>query len=107
MWAHVGFLDTQCPVQAEGWCDVGGVEDGSATGAWKFYFRARGKGWSVSASDLGDPVDVLVNDDHSYYYEELYEARTDDYGAGYMPQDVARYYLIRELEKLRSKKGAR
>lgn len=106
-WAYIEFLDTQCPVQAEGWCYVGADESCPDAATWNFYFRARGEHWSVSASDSSDPADVLVNDDHSYYYEEPYEARVGAYDAGSMTQDVARYYLVRELKKLRSRSRGR
>lgn len=106
-WVHAEFRHTQCPVQVEGWCYVGGSGRDPDSVVWNFYFRARGGHWSISASDREDPVGLNADDEHSFYHEEPYEARTGEYDAGYMPHDVARYYVIRELEKLRSRERVR
>ena len=106
-WAHVEFLGTQCPVQAEGWCDVVGSKEYPASVVWRFFFRARGEQWSIAASDEEDPVDVCSDGEHSFYYEELYEARAGEYDAGYMPEDIARAYIIRELDRLRLQRQVR
>ena len=97
-WVHIDALGGQCPVQAEGWCFAGE----SKSVVWRFYFRAKHVAWSLSASDIWDPVDVFESGEHTYYYEEPYESRTDEYDAGYMRYDTARYYIVRELAKLRA-----
>ena len=106
-WLHIDELDTACPVQATGWCYVGESKQDSKPVVWKFYFRARWDEWSLGASDIYDPVDVFGNDEHAYYYEEFYESGTDEYSAGYMPFDTARYYIVRELTKLRAERNGR
>ena len=101
-WLHIDTLGSQCPVQAKGWCFAGESEHDSKPLVWRFYFRARYEGWSLSASDIWDPVDIVASGEHAYYHDEPYESRTDDYDAGYMPHDTARYYIVRELSKLRA-----
>jgi hypothetical protein len=98
-WLHIETLDSQWPVQAEGWCYAS--EDPKAA-LWRFYFRARHEEWSLSASDFWDPVDVFENGEHTYYYEEPFESRTSEYDAGRMPYDTAP-----EVTKLRAGKRPR
>ena len=69
---HIGGY---CPVQAEG------TVNGSP-----FYFRARGKRWSMNIGD--DPVGIALGK-KGWHREETYE------GAGYMPLDIAEH-IIRE-----------
>lgn len=69
---EITLIGGNCPVQAEG--TVNGVP---------FYFRARGKRWSMSIG--GQPVG-----DPAWYYEEAYG---DDYEAGWMPVEMAETFL--------------
>jgi hypothetical protein len=76
--------------------------------SWAWYFRARGEYWSVTAVAEGlDPVDIPTDSRTGFHYEEHYECRTGEYDAGYMPLDAARYYIVRELGRLRAERAAR
>ena len=89
-WLHVEELSGACPVQGVG-----------TVGAWRWYFRARHDRWSISASrdTERDPVDVFGNSLNTFYTEEPYGDSAED--ASYMPLDEARFYIVRELRRLR------
>lgn len=93
-WMTVESLEGSCPVRGEG-----------SMGAWRWYFHARNDTWSVAATDNGnDPVLVKKNSRHEFFHEELYAASTGPFDAGYMPLDTARFYISRELSRLRVQK---
>jgi hypothetical protein len=89
-WLHVEELSGACPVQGVG-----------TVGAWRWYFRARHDCWSISASrdTERDPVDVFGNSSNTFYTEEPYGDSSE--AASYMPLDEARFYIVRELRRLR------
>lgn len=89
-WLHVEELWGACPVQGAG-----------TLGEWRWYFRARHDEWSIAASRNAehDPVDVFGNSPDTFYAEEPYGDRAHD--ASYMPLDEARFYIVRELSRLR------
>jgi hypothetical protein len=89
-WMSIEDLGGLCPVQ--GW---GTVDD------WRWYFRARGEAWSIGAcGGHGDPEDVEENSATTFYVEEHYGAGPFD--AGYMITGEARFFIVRELTRLRA-----
>lgn len=93
-WLTIDMLDGQCPVQGEG-----------TMGAWQWYFRARWESWSIGATNDGsDPVCVSINSEHVFSHEEDYAFSQSPYDAGYMPIETARYYIVRELSRLRTER---
>lgn len=72
-----------CPVQADGFID--GAE---------FYFRARGKRWSMSIGG----ADVILDPD--WYYEE--EWGDGPFAAGWMPEETARSMMEKAFAKYRA-----
>lgn len=101
------------PVLAEddspGWIvfeELGGSAPVQATGhtirpACRFYFRARHEHWSigVSTDPEVDPADVFGPGEHSFFHEEQFGFLRDE--ASYMPPDVARFLIVRELIRWR------
>jgi len=97
-WCGVEFFGGQGPVQAWG-----------QFGSCRWYFRARGRYASVHVSaDNQDPLDVSSTDASHHFHEEEYGF--NDFSASYMPEGEARYFIVRELERVKahlSANGAR
>lgn len=86
----IEHLGGGCPVQAWGTCE----------GA-KWYFRARWAMWSISVAEGDmDPVGLDAESGGAFYYEEDYG--DGPYSAGSMPEDEARYFIVRELSRFRA-----
>lgn len=84
-------------VQSEGVCHIGGP------GPWRFYFRFKYGEWTIGAcDDESDPVDVGENSEHTFFHEEVYEGWPNDS----MPTNTARFYIVRELARLRAERGS-
>jgi hypothetical protein len=68
----------------------------------RFYFRSRHDGWSisVSADPKVDPVDVGGTEGAFFYHEEDFGYVRDE--ASYIPLDVARFFIVRELTRWRT-----
>lgn len=91
-WLTVESLGGECPVQGHG-----------TMGPWRWYFRAKNDTWSLGATDTAkDPESIEKNSRHEFYYEELYSPSTGPFDAGYMPLDAARFFITRELSRLRT-----
>jgi hypothetical protein len=91
-WIRIEALGGQAPVQGDG-----------TMGDWRWYFRARGEHWSLSA-ELGpdaDPVMVFDNSDTTFYVEAAYG--DFEFDASYMPLGEVRFVLVRELTHLRDR----
>lgn len=82
----ISELGGNCPVQG------GGSVDGKA-----FYFRARGRSWSMAIGG-----DVVGNPDWSY--RQPYGA--GDFDAGYMSEDEARAFILKAAEHYRAELAA-
>jgi hypothetical protein len=91
-WITVEWLEYGAPTQ--GW--------GSA-GRWKWYFRSRHEEWSIGAERDATtrPVGVFENGPDSFFTSEDYGF--ESFEASYMPLDEARYFIVRELTRLRAR----
>ncbi len=72
----------------------------------RFYFRARHQHWTIGLStDPGvDPIDIGGTENDSFFHEEEFGYARDE--ASYMPLDVARFFIVRELTRWRSSRPA-
>ncbi len=84
----IDCIGGNCPVQAEG--RIGGVP---------FYFRARGRRWSMSIG--GD--DVVGEPE--WYYEEPYG--DTEFAAGWMPQHEALAMMAKAFRLYSERNGTR
>jgi hypothetical protein len=68
----------------------------------RFYFRSRHEHWSIGVSTNPelDPVDVFESGPDGFFHEEAFGQ--GPYDASYMPLDVARFFIVRELTRWRS-----
>lgn len=89
--------------------ELGGSMPVQATGrviqpAARFYFWARHEHWTIglSANPEVDPVDVGGTEDDYFFHEEEFGYGRED--ASYMPLDVARFLIVRELTRWRASK---
>ena len=91
-WITIHQLEGEGPVQGYGLIST-----------WSWYFRARWEAWTIAASVPGiDPVGVFENNDSAFFHAEDYgDAR---YAASYMPLDEARFFIVRELSRLRAER---
>ncbi len=80
----IDTIGGNCPVQAEGQID-----------GFVFYFRARGRAWSVEIYDGGDEPWVTTQ----FYSDE-------PYAAGWMSEDEARAFIETAARWFRSERGA-
>ena len=93
-WVCIDDIGGSCPVQAYG-----------TAGSWRWYFRARHNDWSLGAvrGKAGDPVTVNANSDSTFYAEGEYGEMAED--ASYMDLDEARFFIVRELTRLKQSRG--
>jgi hypothetical protein len=90
-WIVVEKLEGTAPVQ--GW---------GTMNEWRWYFRARHESWQLSATrDAVDPVEVEDNSTDHFYVSEPYGYQPSD--ASYMSMSEARHFIVRELNRLRSR----
>jgi hypothetical protein len=93
-WVCIDEIGGSCPVQAYG-----------TAGSWRWYFRARHNDWTLGAvcGLDGDPVDACADSDTAFYAEDEYGDMADD--ASYMDLDEARFFIVRELTRLKESRG--
>lgn len=95
-WVGLEELGGACPVQGSGTMQLAGKP-----ARWAWYFRARFEHWSISVVPEGeDPAQEPIRGP-GFFHEEEYEYRAGEYDAGYMSEDTARYYIVRELARFR------
>lgn len=80
-----------CPVQAEGTVD-----------GLPFYFRGRGRRWTLSVAQEadGDPVDVCCGEKAGFHYEETYGE--DPFAAGWMSEPEVRAFINAAVGRYRA-----
>jgi hypothetical protein len=93
-WIRIAEIGGSAPVQAYG-----------SAGSWRWYFRARHNDWSLGAvrGHAGDPVGVSADSDVTFYAEDEYGDEAED--ASYMDLDEARFFIVRELTRLKESRG--
>ena len=93
-WVCIDELGGSCPVQAHG-----------TAGSWRWYFRARHNDWSLGAvrGHAEDPVAACADSDTTFYVEDEYGDMAED--ASYMDLDEARFFIVRELTRLKQSRG--
>lgn len=92
-WCVIEELGGRCPVQGWGRCE-----------GRPWFFHARGEGWALYVSrDRSLTPDDVVGLLDCLFHEEPYGDERDD--AGHMPEDEARFFLVRELTRFRASLG--
>jgi hypothetical protein len=99
---HIDWIGGNCPVQAEG----------TINGA-VFYFRARGKVWSIDIATDAGGVDSPTAWSHRERYSDpdakgRFDSDPDDqdpYAAGWMSPDEARDFIAKAAELFANQTG--
>lgn len=87
---NIEELGGNCPVQAEGTID-----------GKRFYFRARGKHWTMEIHPTAEGDYLSWPEDRAEWrYKE--DWGSEEYGAGWMPEEEARELIAKAAELYRS-----
>lgn len=82
---EIEYIGGNCPVQAEGTID-----------GKRFYFRARGRRWSIEIHPTAEGSYLHWDGDDEWEYTEPWG--DGDYAAGWMPVEVAREMIEKGAE---------
>ena len=91
-WIAIEQFEYGAPTQAWG-----------TAGAWRWYFRARHESWSLGAERNANELPVGDFEDGSDTFFVSEDFGVEAFDASYMTLDEARYFIVRELSRLRAR----